>query len=120
MKRLLAFVALMLLIPASNAQSDRDVYEIGKTGAPKDYDATTDIPRDYDPQDDVTRRFNEASDVPKDYEETDEPPSYYNEATTKPVDFNEITDTAQDYDEEYVEGVIYEPGAREAHKKRGR
>ncbi len=44
MKRLLPFVVLMFLVPALNAQSERDEYEIGKTGAPKNYDAKTDIP----------------------------------------------------------------------------
>lgn len=120
MNRLLLFVALMFLVPALNAQSERDEYEIGETGAPKDYDEKTDIPKDYDPEGDVTRRYDAARDIPKDYEESDEPPGYYNEATTRPVDFNENTDKAQDYDEGYVEGIIYEPGAREVFKSRGR
>ena len=120
MKRLLPFLALMLLVPALNAQSERDEYEIGETGAPKDYDPKTDIPRDYDPEGDVTRRYDEAIDIPRDYNETEKPPRDYNEATTKPVDFNEKTDKAKDYDEGYVEGIIYEPGGKEAYRKRRR
>ena len=120
MKRLLPFVALMFLVPALNAQSERDEYEIGETGAPKDYDAKTDIPKDYDPEGDVTKRYDEANDIPKDYEEIDKPPKDYNEAITKTVDFNEKTDKAQDYDEGYVEGIVYEPGGREAYRKRAR
>ena len=120
MKRLLPFLALMFLVPALNAQSERDEYEIGETGAPKDYDAITDIPKDYDPEGDVTKRYDEVIDIPKDYEETGKPPQDYNEVTTKPVDFNEKTDKAQDYDEGYVEGIIYEPGGKEAYRKRRR
>lgn len=120
MKRLLPFIALMFLVPALNAQSERDEYEIGETGAPKDYDPKIDIPKDYDPEGDVTKRYDEARDIPKDYEGTDKPPKDYNEATTKTVNFNEKTDKAQDYDEGYVEGIIYEPGAKEAYRKRRR
>ena len=118
MKRLLPFLVLMFLLPALNAQSERDEYEIGETGAPKDYDAKTDIPKDYDPESDVIRRYDAAIDIPRDYEETGKPPNDYNEATTKTVDFNEKTDKAQDYDAEYVEGIIYEPGGKEAYRRR--
>lgn len=120
MKRLLLFLTLIFLVPALNAQFEQDVYEFGKTHASKDYDAKTDIPRDYDPEGDVTRLYDEAIDIPKDYDETGKPPNDYNEATARPVNFNEKTDKAQDYDEDYAEGIVYEPGGREAHKRRRR
>ena len=110
----------MFLVPAIGAQSERDEYVFGKTGAPKDYDAKTDIPKDYDPETDESRSYDASKDTPKDYEVTGDLPNDYNETTAKPVDFDEKTDEAQDYDEDYVEGILYEPGGRVAYRIRRR
>ena len=118
MKQLLHLLLLMFLVPAIGAQSERDEYVFGKTGAPKDYDAKTDIPKDYDPETDESRSYDASEDTPKDYEVTGDLPNFYDETTAKPVDFDEKTDKAQDYDEDYVEGIIYEPGGREAYRIR--
>ena len=116
MKQLLHLLLLMFLVPAIGAQSERDEYVFGKTGAPKDYDAKTDIPKDYDPETDESRSYDASEDTPKDYEVTGDLPNYYDETTAKPVDFDEKTDKAQDYDEDYVEGILYEPGGRLAYR----
>ena len=110
---------LMFLVPAIGAQSERDEYVFGKTGAPKDHDAKTDIPKNYDPETDESRSYDASVDTPKDYEETGDPPNDYYEATAIPVDFDEKTDKAQDYDEDYVEGIIYEPGSSWAMNSKG-
>ena len=119
MKQLLHLLLLMFLVPAIGAQSERDEYDFGETGAPKDYDAKTDIPKDYDPETDESRSYDASKDTHKDYEVTGDLPNDYDETTAKPEDFDEKTDKAQDYDEDYVEGIIYEPGGRGRHAEIG-
>ena len=98
MKQLLLFFLLMFFVPAIDAQSERDEYVFGKTGAPKDYDAKNAIPKDYDPETNESRDYDASKDAPRDWEVTSNLPNDYNEATAKPEDFDEKTDKAQDYD----------------------
>lgn len=120
MKRILPFVLLMFLVPAFEAQSERDEYAIGTTAAPKDYDEKVHKPKDYDSADDESKSYDAAKDTPKDFEATDDPPDYYDEANAKPDDFDEKTNKAQDYDDDYVEGIVYEPGGKDAYRERRR
>ena len=88
MNRFIVTLLLTLAASAVNAQSGVDNVEPGKTGAPKDYDAKADKPRDYDAEAD------------------------------KPSDYSATADKPRNNDEEMVEGVISEPGAKKKKKKR--
>ena len=118
MKRVLIVASLFLLAPAADAQSNQDEYEIGETGAPKDYDPAQHKPKDYDASKDSPKDYDPSKDRPKDYDPVRNKPSDYDATVARPHDYDAETDASKDYDPDYVEGIIWEPGAREAYKAR--
>ena len=119
MKRIPILLALILLPAAIHAQSSRDEYEIGETGQSKDYDPSGDTPESYQPKDLDETSFEPAQER-DDYDPSTDKPVDYNETVARPHDYDEATDKPRDYDPDYVEGIIYEPGGREAYRKKHR
>jgi hypothetical protein len=118
MHRIPIFLLFVLLSATAHAQSSRgqDEYEIGETGAPKDYDPAKDKPRDYDASKDKPQDYDPAKNKPQDFDPAKNRPTDYNETMARPHDYDPEVDKPKDYDPDYVEGIIWEPGAREAYR----